>query len=100
MEFNDSSVREFNFEKLKSECYGGDGKAGADDGWSFGSSYGKSAYMLVYERRVKRPLKILVDKDEVDNLKAKGEAIEYDDKKEEHFKLIDYREGVEDIAPN
>jgi hypothetical protein len=24
----------------------------------------------------------------------------YDEKKEEHYKLIDYREGVEDIAPN
>ena len=59
MEFNDSMVREFNFEKLKEECYGGDGKGGNDDTWSFGGSYGKSAYMLVYERRAKRPLKIL-----------------------------------------
>lgn len=24
----------------------------------------------------------------------------YDEKKEEYYKLIDYREGVEDIAPN
>jgi ubiquitin carboxyl-terminal hydrolase 34 len=51
MEFNDSTVRDFNFEKLKEECYGGDGKSGNDESWSFGSSYGKSAYMLVYERK-------------------------------------------------
>lgn len=63
MEFNDSSVRDFNFEKLKDECFGGDGK-GADDAWSFGGSYGKSAYMLVYERRKKKSLKILVDPEE------------------------------------
>jgi len=53
MEFNDSTVREFNFEKMKDECYGGDGKGGSEDAWSFGGSYGKSAYMLVYERRIK-----------------------------------------------
>lgn len=64
MEFNDSMVRDFNFEKLKEECYGGDGKSGNDDSWSFGGSYGKSAYMLVYERKKKRPLKILVPTEE------------------------------------
>ena len=63
MEFNDSTVREFNFDKLKEECYGGDGKSGDDGGFSFGGSYGKSAYMLIYERKKKRPLKILVSTD-------------------------------------
>jgi len=51
MKFNDSSVTDFNFEKLKEECYGGDGKSGESDSWSFGGSYGQSAYMLVYEKR-------------------------------------------------
>ena len=60
MEFNDSTVREFNFDKIKDDCFGGDGR-GSDDSFSFGGSYGKSAYMLVYERRKKNPLKILVD---------------------------------------
>ena len=60
MEFNDSSVREFNFDKIKDDCFGGDGRD-SNDTWSFGGSYGKSAYMLVYERRKKKPLKILVD---------------------------------------
>lgn len=59
MEFNDSTVSNFNFEKLKGECYGGDA-AGSSDSWGFGGSYGKSAYMLVYEKRQKKPIKILV----------------------------------------
>jgi hypothetical protein len=42
----------------------------------------------------------LVNKEDVETEKQKGEKIEYDDKKEEYYKLIDYREGVEDIAPN
>jgi hypothetical protein len=106
MEFNDSTVREFNFEKMKDECYGGDGKsAGSDtDTWSFGgasSSYGKSAYMLVYERRKKRPLKILVvPGEEVEKATSTGVKVIFDTKKEEYYKLINYREGVEDIAPN
>ena len=65
MEFNDSNVRDFNFEKIKEECYGGDGKGGNDDAWSFGGTYGKSAYMLVYERKAKKPLKILATPEEI-----------------------------------
>ena len=97
MEFNDSSVREFNFEKLKDECFGGDGK-GSDDAWSFGGSYGKSAYMLVYERRKKKALKILVEAEEAK--KEQTHKVFFDEGKNEHYKLIGFREGVEDIAPN
>jgi hypothetical protein len=53
--------------------------------------------MLVYERRKKRPIKIVVNEEEA---KIGGEEILHDEKKNEHYKLIDYREGVEDIAPN
>jgi hypothetical protein len=100
MKFNDSSVTEYNVEKLREDCFGGDGKSGdgGSDSWSFGGSYGQSAYMLVYERRQKRPLKILATPEEV--AEQGKEKFQYDAKKEEHYKLIDYREGVEDIAPN
>ena len=64
MKFNDSSVTEYGFEKLKGDTFGGDGKSGGDDSWSFGGSYGQSAYMLVYEKRLKRPLKILASPEE------------------------------------
>ena len=64
-EFNDSSVTDFNYEKLENECFGGDGKEQNDFGLSMMSSstYGKSGYMLVYERRVKKPIKVLVPKE-------------------------------------
>lgn len=98
MKFNDSSVTEYNIEKLKEDCFGGDGKSGGDtDSWSFGGTYGQSAYMLVYEKRLKRPLKILATPEEV---QAKKEQLLFDEKKEEHYKLIDYREIVEDVPPN
>ena len=97
MEFNDSTVRDFNFEKLKDECFGGDGKSSDDGGWGFGGSYGKSAYMLVYERKKKRPLKILVADGDKEGSK---EEVHYDSAKGEYYKLVDYRGGVEDIAPN
>ncbi len=65
MKFNDSTVSEYNFEKLKEDCFGGDGKSGDGDSWSFGGTYGQSAYMLVYEKRLKRPLKILATPEEI-----------------------------------
>lgn len=61
MEFNDSHVRDYNFEELKGDCYGG--SSGNDDlfgGFFKSSSYGKSAYLLVYEKRFKKPIKVLV----------------------------------------
>ena len=65
MEFNDSTVKDFNFSKLREDCFGGDKKSNAGGGilggFGFDSdSYGKSAYMLVYERKKKRPIKILL----------------------------------------
>ena len=103
MKFNDSSVTEYSLEKtnqnrskLEEDTFGGDGKSGESD-WSFGSSYGQSAYMLVYEKRQKRPLKILASPQEVEQSKEK---LLFDAQKEEHYKLIDYRECVEDVAPN
>lgn len=53
--------------------------------------------MLVYEKRQKRPIKILATPEEVE---ANKDKLNYDPKKEEYYKLIDYREGVENITPN
>ena len=95
MEFNDSSVTDFNFDKLKENCFGGDGKGGDSD-YSFGfggSSYGKSAYMLYYERKIKKPIKILVDKD------AEG-AIKDETKEDEYYQLLDLKEAEDKIEPN
>ena len=65
-EFNDSVVRDFAAGKLKDECFGGDGHSSGSigmssfDGWGFGGgSYGKSAYMLFYERKKKKPITLV-----------------------------------------
>jgi len=101
MEFNDSTVKDFKFEKLKDDCFGGEKKSAEVGAFSFGdSSYGKSAYMLVYERKKKKPIKILLMGDELEEEKKGSSQIQFDEKKEEHYKLIDYRDGVEEITPN
>lgn len=97
MEFNDSTVREFNFDKMKDECYGGDGKGGSEDSFSFGGSYGKSAYMLIYERKKKRDIMILATPEEIE---TKKETLQYNAKKEEYYKLVPYRECADDIDAN
>lgn len=51
LKFNDSSVTEYSVEKLREDCFGGDGKSGDNDSLNFGGSYGQSAYMLIYEKR-------------------------------------------------
>lgn len=52
-----------------------------------GDSYGTSGYMLFYERRVKKDLKIVVPEDKVEEMKAKGDTVEYDEELKEHFKM-------------
>jgi ubiquitin carboxyl-terminal hydrolase 34 len=73
MEYNDSTVKEFATKNIKSECYGdaptsssSNFNPGMMSGWggSFGGSYGKSGYMLFYERRVKKPILLVSDKKE------------------------------------
>ena len=54
IEFNDSNVRDYNFKDLKGDTFGG--ISGNDDllrGYFKSNSYGKSAYLLVYEKRFK-----------------------------------------------
>jgi hypothetical protein len=72
MEFNDSHVRDFDNSKIKEEAFGGDGGnqsfgISSFDGWGIGggaSSYGKSGYMLFYERVNKKPIKIIKQDEE------------------------------------
>jgi hypothetical protein len=66
-------------------------------GYSGGSSYGKSAYMLIYERRVKKPIKIVVPDEQA---KLNPDAYFYDEAKKEYIKHIAYKEGVDNETPN
>ena len=57
--------------------------------------------MLLYERKKKKPIKIVVPEEEAKKEIEKGSGgIVKEEGKDEYVKLIDYREGVEDIAPN
>ena len=99
MEFNDSTVRDYNFDKLKDECYGDKKESKTSHtlgGWGMDTKYGKSGYMLFYERKVKKPIKIVIPKADV----ANHTDLHYDAKAEEHIKLIDYRQGVDNEKPN
>lgn len=63
LEFNDSNIRDFDTKNIESECFGGASNEKEDDsswGWvKAGRENSKSAYILVYERVVKDPLKLV-----------------------------------------
>lgn len=66
MEFNDSTVKDFKFEELEGDCFGDKpGSSSGYGGWGGfgGGRYGKSGYMLFYERKKKKDVKILVTKE-------------------------------------
>ena len=101
MEFNDSRVSDWEFSELKQRTFGNE--KGANNSSYFGSlgdSYGTSAYMLFYERKVKKPLKILVEKDNVEAEKEKGTEVHFEEAKDEHFKLAPYRTAAEGEVAN
>ena len=81
MEFNDSTVSNFDFTELKDKCFGN--KSGGTGGRSYymsslGDSYGCSGYMLFYERVKKKDLKILIEADKVEEEKANGTVVHHD----------------------
>lgn len=80
LKFNDSYVSKFNYSKLEEECFGGSMNQDSNDtmasGWNFRMSNDniQSAYMLIYERRTKTPIKLIVpepaNKDNVVSFKS------------------------------
>ena len=102
MEFNDSRVSHWDFKDLKQATMGNENKGQATTGYmaGLGDSYGKSGYMLFYERRKKKDLKILVADDQVEEQKAKGIDVQYDEEKKEHFKMSPYRSAADGELAN
>lgn len=88
MEFNDSRVSDWDFKELEKQCFGN------ESGSFMGDSYGTSGYMLFYERRKKKDIKILIEEDKVEEAKAKGIDVQFDEEKKEHFKKVPYRESA------
>ncbi|EGR29725.1 ubiquitin carboxyl-terminal hydrolase family protein, putative, partial [Ichthyophthirius multifiliis] len=75
VEFNDSRIKEFSAKNIENECFGGQ-SGDQDDGNSFGGNIGvsfnlfrgkdnyKSAYILVYEKKIKKELELIFEKEE------------------------------------
>jgi ubiquitin C-terminal hydrolase len=72
LEYNDSYISKFNVNKLEDECYGGsydNDREKSENTWANfnrGGEKTKSAYMLVYERRIKTPIKIVIEPSTID----------------------------------
>lgn len=96
MEFNDSTVKDYKYSELKEECFGDKGGSGGGMQFGWGGRYGKSGYMLFYERKVKKPIKFVVPKDKIDQ----HTDLIYNKETDEHIKLVAYREGVAKEKPN
>ena len=59
--FNDSHVSKFDTDKIPSECFGG-----SNEGYSYENC--QNAYLLIYERKKKTPIKIILDENELKNI--------------------------------
>lgn len=106
MEFNDSHVSDYKFEQLDDDVSGDaeiqiGGGFGGFGGFNWGGKYGKSAYMLFYERRKKKDMKVVIADDKVEEEKTKGVELSYDEKAKEYTKMVPYRQSVDaDAKPN
>ena len=87
MEFNDETVKDYKFDDLDKDTFGENKKGGSTantSAYPYSTSYGddgygKSAYMLLYERRRKKDVKIVVPEDKVDQAKKDGFEVSYDE---------------------
>ena len=64
LKFNDSHVSIFNINDIEKECFGG-----ASKGSSYNFENFQNAYMLIYERKKKNPIRIIYDEKEVKEIK-------------------------------
>ena len=58
LEFNDSQVKHYSFNSLEADCFGGGNPNQISGDQVF--DYSKNAYMLIYEKRRKNPLKFVI----------------------------------------
>lgn len=59
LEFNDSQVKEYRFSNLETDCFGGENPNNYAAGDTM-LDYSRNAYMLVYEKRRKEQIKIVI----------------------------------------
>lgn len=84
MEYNDTVIREFSLNNLEEECFGSGGPGATSTnteefdlwdtgnklGTNWGTSSGRSAYILVYEKKKKSPITLEFNKDNIDQKEA------------------------------
>ena len=68
LQFNDSHVSVFDTNKIPTECYGG-----TREGTSYENC--QNAYLLIYERKKKTPIRIIIDEKNLDKDKEKDNII-------------------------
>ena len=73
-EFNDSTVKDFNFkEDVEGHCFGGMMTVKSENKWDNDKwmriENSHNAYMLVYEKRTQLPFKIDLDKSHIEKIK-------------------------------
>lgn len=61
LEFNDSLIKDFNASQIEAECFGGSSDQSKNDDWVWQvrGEQSKNAYILIYERKHKDPIKIV-----------------------------------------
>jgi len=61
LEFNDSTIKDYNAASIPSDCFGGEVKQvkTAANVWAFGGTKSTNAYILVYDREFKGKLKFV-----------------------------------------
>ena len=83
LQFNDSHVSVFDTDTIPNECYGG-----SSEGHSYENC--QNAYLLIYERKKKTPIKIIIDESKIDKEKDKDLIIKIDkDNKAQIYKEYD-----------
>ena len=86
---------------MESKCFGIEQKTNSyGNYYSMGDSYGTTGYMLFYERRVKKPTKIVVPDAEIEEAKSSGVEIKHDAEKNEYFREMQYRKAADGEKPN
>ena len=68
LKFNDSHVSIFDTNDIEKECFGG-----ASKGSSYNFENFQNAYMLIYERKKKSPIRILYNKNEITDINTKDD---------------------------
>merc|ERR1719464_2354810 len=106
MEFNDSVVRNYKFENLDKDAVGEEDTGpkystyGSHTYQVDNKTYGKSAYMLFYERRKKKDMRMVIQEGEVEKAKEAGIDVLYDEQKKEYSHFVKYQETTVDERPN